>query len=256
MSAGAALVTNYAQVVERLQQAIYTIIRHGELLVNHDEARLVRHIFERYLELGSVRRLKMDLEEKRIVSGTKVCRKGNVRGGKPFSRGALYHLLSNPIYVGDIRHEHDRHAGQHEPVISGELWERVQQQLRTRPARHGEGRKTEAADSPLAGKLFDESGELLYVQGAAKGERRYRYYVSKSLVKGGSQEAEQGWRLPAPEIERTISAAVQAMLADRTAIALALEESGVESGRLVAALKSAAAWVARPVERRKPLGAC
>jgi site-specific DNA recombinase len=219
-------------------------IRERKLLVNYDEARIVRHIFERYLELGSVRHLKEDLEERGIVSGTKVSKKGKVRGGKPFSRGAIYHLLSNPIYLGEIRHKHDRHAGQHEPLISRKLWERVQQQLRNRAARHGEGRKTEAVQSPLAGKLFDESGEPLYVQGAAKGERRYRYYVSKSLVKCESQEAEHGWRLAAPEIERTISIAAQAMLADRAAIAL--EESGVEPNRLVPALKSAATWISRP----------
>lgn len=189
--------------------------------------------------------MKKDLEECGIVSGAKVSRKGNVRGGKPFSRGALYHLLSSPIYIGEIRHKHDRHAGLHEPLVSPELWERVQQQLINRAARHGEGRKTEAVQSPLAGKLFDDSGEPLYVQGAAKGERRYRYYVSKSLVKGESQEAEQGWRLAAPEIERTISTAAQAMLADRAAIALALEESGVEPNRLVPSLKSAATWISR-----------
>jgi site-specific DNA recombinase len=197
-------------------------VRERKLLVNHDEARIVKHIFERYLELASARLLKKDLEEGGIVSGTKVSKKGTVRGGKPFSRGAIYHLLSNPIYLGEIRHKHDRHPGQHEPLVSPELWERVQQQLRNRAARHGEGRKTEAVQSPLAGKLFDESGEPLYVQGAAKGARRYRYYVSKSLVKGESQEAGQEWRLGAPEIERTISAAAQAMLADRAAILLAL----------------------------------
>ena len=220
-------------------------VRERKLLVNHDEARIVRHIFERYLKLGSVRHLKRDLEVRGILSGTKVSKKGNVRGGKAFSRGALYHLLSNPIYMGEIRHKHDRHPGQHEAVISRELWERVQQQLRTRAARHGEGRKTEAVQSPLAGKLVDESGEPLYVQGAAKGERRYRYYVSKRLVKGESQEGEHGWRLSAPEIERTTSAAAQAMLGDRAAIALALEEAGIESSRLVPALKSAAAWIPR-----------
>ena len=52
--------------------------------------------------------------------------------------------------------------------------------------REGEGRKTEAPRSPLAGKLFDENGEPLYVQGAAKGQRRYRYYVSRKLVRGAA----------------------------------------------------------------------
>ena len=116
----------------------------------------MRHIFERYLELGSVRLLKRDLDQRGIVSGVKVSKNGKQRGGKPFSRGALYHLLSNPIYLGEIRHKNERHPGQHEAIVSRELWERVQERLRDRAVRRGEGRKTEAPRSPLAGKLFDE----------------------------------------------------------------------------------------------------
>jgi site-specific DNA recombinase len=216
-------------------------VRERKLLVNRDEARIVKHIFERYLELGTVRALKKDLEARAIVSATRVSKKGNRQGGKPFARGALYHLLSNPIYVGEIRHKRDRHPGQHEAVISRELWERVQERLRSRAARVGEGRKTEAVQSPLAGKLYDENGEPLYVQGAAKDQRRYRYYVSKRLVKGESQDSEQGWRISAPEIERILTCAAQAMLRDRPAIALALEESRIEAIPLEPILKSARA---------------
>jgi site-specific DNA recombinase len=173
-------------------------------VVNRDEAKTVRHIFERYLELGSVRLLKSDLDQHGIVSGVKASKTGRQRGGKPLSRGALYCLLSNPIYVGEIRHKNERHPGQHEPIVSREVWERVQQELRNRAARHGEGRKPEAVKSPLAGKLFDEKGEPLYVQGAAKAHRRYRYYVSKMLVGNGPENAEHGWRLSAAEVERSV----------------------------------------------------
>jgi site-specific DNA recombinase len=103
----------------------------------------------------------------------------------------------------------------------------------------GEGKKTGAPQSPLAGKLFDELGEPLYVQGAAKGERRYRYYVSKALVRGASETTENGWRISAPEIERAVSTAAQAMLRDRAAIALALEEANIDADQLAAVLKSA-----------------
>jgi site-specific DNA recombinase len=82
-----------------------------------------------YLELGSVRLLGNDLRERGIVSGARVSRNGNAGGVKPFSRGALYHLLSDPIYLGEIRHKHERHPGQHEAIVSRELWERVQQRL-------------------------------------------------------------------------------------------------------------------------------
>jgi len=110
--------------------------------------------------------------------------------------------------------------------------------------RDGEGHKTAAMRSPLAGKLFDANGEPLYVQGAVKGQRRYRYYVSKSLVRGESQEPEQQWRLAAPEIERVVSAGVR-ILGDRAAIAIVLEESGLDSSHLGAVLRSAQTLIER-----------
>jgi hypothetical protein len=78
----------------------------------------------------------------------------------------------------------------------------VQLQLCSHTARTGEGRKTTASASPLAGKLFDEHGEPLYEQGSAKGQSRYRYYVSKGLVNGAVDCAEAGWRLSATQLER------------------------------------------------------
>ncbi len=132
---------------------------------------------------------------------------------------------------------------QHEAIVSRELWDRVQQQRRNRAARSGDGRKTEATRSPLAGKLFDESGEPLYVQGAAKGQRRYRYYVSKHSVRGESKGAEKSWRVSAPEIEKTISAAAQAMLADRATIVLALDRSAIADDQLESILRSAQRWI-------------
>ncbi len=226
-----------------------------KLVVHPGQARTVKQIFERYLELGSVRVLKKDLDQRGIVSATKVSKKGKQRGGKPFSRGALYHLLSNPIYLGEIRHKNERHPGQHEAIVSRELWERVQERLRNRAVRRGEGRKTEAPRSPLAGKLFDEKGELLYVQGAAKGHRRYRYYVSRKLVRSGPEDAEHGWRLSAPEVERSVSAAARQILADRDAIAQSVEESGSDAHRLPAVLKSAQAWSQRLRTKREAAAA-
>ncbi|MGH7780576.1 MAG: recombinase family protein [Candidatus Binataceae bacterium] len=216
-----------------------------KLVVNPGEAKMVSQIFERYLELGSVRLLKRDLDRRGIVSAVKVSKKGRQRGGKPFSRGALYCLLSNPIYLGEIRHKKERYPGQHEAILSRELWERVQERLRTGAVRRGEGRKTEAPRSPLAGKLFDETGDPLYVQGAAKGQHRYRYYVSRKRVLNGPESGEPRWRLSALEIERSVSAAARQFLADRDAIAQKAEESGIDAHRLPSVLKSAQAWIER-----------
>jgi DNA invertase Pin-like site-specific DNA recombinase len=77
--------------------------RDHQLLVNPAEAVTVRAIFERYLRLGSVRLLQQELDRDGIRSKRRVSRIGRVSGGRSFSRGALYELLSNPIFVGEIR---------------------------------------------------------------------------------------------------------------------------------------------------------
>jgi DNA invertase Pin-like site-specific DNA recombinase len=222
-------------------------VRDRRLLVNPDEAPKLKHIFDRYLELGTVRELKKDLATQGLVSATRVSKSGNTRGGTAFSRGALYHLLSSPIYVGEIPHKKARYAGHHEALISRELWDRIQLLLRRKTRRqHQTGQPdAHAPQSPLTGKILDESGEPLYAQGAAKGKRRYRYYVSRYLVRSDSNTPEKGWRISAPEIEQTVSAAAVAMLADKSAVTLALETSGTNSDRLSCALNSAQSWLER-----------
>jgi hypothetical protein len=63
-----------------------------------------------------------------------------------------------------------------------------------------------ASPSPLAGRLFDENGQPLYSRGAAKGNCRYRYYVSRDLVRGSAEHVRAGWRVAAPEMERAMVA--------------------------------------------------
>jgi DNA invertase Pin-like site-specific DNA recombinase len=105
------------------------------LVVNQTEAETVREIFRRYLELGSVRLLKEDLNSRGIRSKVRVAKNGNRSGGNLFFRGALYELLSNPIYIGEIRHKGVRHRGLHEPIVDRELWDSTQLLLRSHAAR-------------------------------------------------------------------------------------------------------------------------
>src|SRR6202047_286169 len=99
------------------------------LVINPAEAETVKGIFQRYLELRSVRLLKDDLDRRGIISNIRLSRNGQRSGGKDISRGVLYELLSNPVYIGEIRHRKERHPGQHEPIMERELWERAQRQL-------------------------------------------------------------------------------------------------------------------------------
>ncbi len=113
-------------------------VRDRRLVVNQAEARTVRQIYHHYLEVGSVPKLKKDLDRDGVVSKIRVSRKGIRSGGRSFSRGALYELLSNPIYIGEIRHKQERHPGQHEAILEREIWQRVQQRLLNRAARSPE----------------------------------------------------------------------------------------------------------------------
>jgi len=212
-------------------------VRERRLVVNPAEAKTVRHIYERYLELGCVRQLSKELDKRGIVSKVRVSQKGIKSGGCRFSRGALYELLANPIYIGEIRHKQERHPGQHKAILPREPWERVQQRLDGNAAR-GRGTSNRSISSPLAGKLFDADGQPLYVQGATKARRRYRYYVSKSLVNGSASDNGKGWRLAAPEIERAVTIAARHMLSDRAGLLEALEKSGIDSSDLRATLES------------------
>ena len=175
-------------------------VRDRRLVVNRAEAATVKHIYQRYLELGSVRLLRGDLERRKIISKLRLSKNGVRSGGRQFSRGALYELLSNPIYLGEIRHRKERHPGQHQPIVSRELWEKVQRRLCDQAATHRK-RPTKTPPSPLAGKLFDEHGEPLYVQGAVKGVRHYRYYVSRG--NGPSRAAPDAAGVPGAKDHRS-----------------------------------------------------
>ncbi|HUO03638.1 MAG TPA: recombinase family protein, partial [Candidatus Binataceae bacterium] len=219
-------------------------VRERRLAINPAEAETVRHIYERYLALGSVRQLRRELGRQGIVSKVRVSQKGTKSGGCRFSRGALYELLANPIYVGEIRHKQERYPGQHEAILARDLWEKVQQRLLENTAR-GRSSSSGTIASPLAGKIRDAQGEPLYVQGAAKAGRRYRYYVSRSLVNGSAKDDGQGWRLAAPEIERAVAAAACHILGDRPGMLAALEQSDIESPDPRAAVESTSALCRR-----------
>lgn len=99
------------------------------LRVNEVEAQLVRAVYERYLAIGSVHRLAAALTEDGIVSKRHVTSSGRELGGTPFGRGALFHLLRNRIYLGQIVHKDLTHQGEHLPIIDAALFERVQAHL-------------------------------------------------------------------------------------------------------------------------------
>src|SRR5256712_13931868 len=96
-------------------------LKHRKLVVNAAEAKTVRLIFERYLDLGCVMALRTELERLGIRSKRRVTEAGRERGGASFSRGGLYHLLKNRGYRGGTGQKGTPHPGEQEALIAQEL---------------------------------------------------------------------------------------------------------------------------------------
>ena len=104
-------------------------VENRALHVVEDEAELVRQLFRRYLEVASVVRLKTALDAENLRSPIRMSGTGRRTGGVPISRGHLYWIQSNPIYIGRLRHKGQIHDGLHPAIIDLEICDRVQQQL-------------------------------------------------------------------------------------------------------------------------------
>ena len=170
-------------------------VRDRRLVIVDGEAEIVRTIFRRYAELGSVRLLKEELEARGIRSKSWTSASGRLIGGKPFSRGALYLMLQNRLYRGEIVHKGQSHPGEHTPIIDQPLWNTVHEQLAANTAARNSGTRTHQP-SLLAGMLFDDDGNRMTPSHAVKQGTRYRYYVSHRLIT--KDQNQQGRRVAHP----------------------------------------------------------
>lgn len=179
------------------------------LVMVEEEAKTVRHIFARYLELGSVHALRQELEMQVIKFRVRTTPLGKSTGGVPFSRGQLYHMLRNRIYRGEIDHKGAVYPGLHEAIIDAQTFERVQQLLDANSQRKGKrvGQQQDGGTpSPLMGLLYDDKGNRLTpVHGRNARARLYRYYVQPGLQTGKQPEDKNSVRrVPAPVIEELV----------------------------------------------------
>jgi site-specific DNA recombinase len=175
------------------------------LHIVEDHAAIVGSIFRGYLDAGSVVRLKQALDAEDIRLPVRIDGAGLSTGGGPFSRGHLYKILSNPIYIGRITHKGQVHEGQHQPIIDRDLWDRVQGKLEDHAATVKGRRARQVSDALLVGKLFDDRGNRMSPTWARKGSKRWRYYVSQAALQGEKDRAGSLARVSAAEIEGGLS---------------------------------------------------
>src|SRR6202521_5961579 len=154
------------------------------LHIVEDHAEIVRCLFRRYLEAGSVVRLKQQLDSEGFRIPIRIDGAGRSTGGGLFSRGHIYKILSNPIYAGRIAHKGQVYEGHHPPIVIQGLWDQVQHNLRDHLGGTRTNRTRQSSEALLAGKLFDDYGNRMSPTWARKGSKRWRYYVSQAALQG------------------------------------------------------------------------
>lgn len=189
------------------------VVRDRKLVVDNAEAERVRQVFRTYHELGSVRLLQARLAAEGITS----------KSGQRLVHGALFHMLQNRVYRGEVAHKGNVYPGEHEAIIDLPLWDAVQTQLAENRVQRASGSN---ADHPslLAGLAYDGDGQTrLTPTHAVKAGKRYRYYVSQTLITAPRSSSPGGRRVPASDLEQLVIRRIRRFLADEAALHAALQ---------------------------------
>ncbi len=230
-------------------------LKNRKLIVNEREAACAREIYRRYLQLRCVSKLKANLDRRGIRSKRRRSQTGRNSGGAPYSRGALYKILQNRVYLGEIVHRGQVYAGEHEGIVPRLLWDKVQARLRANNQGHRNGTRAKAP-SLLAGLIYDGRGNRFTPSHGVKNGKRYRYYVSQARIQQRPGVKGTPTSIPAHEIETLVSSKLQSFLASAREVAGSLglpsDDPQVIQALVAAAQGRVKAWAkASPAEVRE-----
>ena len=222
-------------------------IRDRKLIVNEAEAETIRYMMRRYLELGGVYDLADELQGKGVISKVHRNDAGKTWGGKTLSAGALYHILGNPIYRGVIMHKGEGHPGEHQAIVSEDLWDAVQRKLASNRVEHRH--RTNAKEvSLLAGMIRDGEDRRMTPSHASRRDVRYRYYNS---VDEGEGPHPRPIRISARDIEQAIIESLQRLVNDHARLTL-LYSGDCSDGYATADMLRSAALLHRTIPTMPP----
>ncbi|MCS6849817.1 MAG: recombinase family protein, partial [Gemmataceae bacterium] len=197
------------------------------LVINAAEAARVRDIFHLYLSLGSLLPVVDELPRRGWQTKLWRTKKGSTQGGRPFDKGSLYALLTNPVYLGKVRHKGEVYPGEHEPIVDAALFEKVQALLHHN-GRSGGVMVRNRHGALLKGLLFCKAcGRAMTHSFTTKRGRRYRYYVCTRAIHQGRRSC-PSQSLPAGEIERFVVEQIRKIAEDRGLRAEVLRQAAAE----------------------------
>jgi site-specific DNA recombinase len=174
-------------------------VKDRKLVVNEADARLVRSIFQRFLKVGSATTLARQLIAENIRN----------KYNKLIDKGMLYKMLNNPVYIGVAVHKGTSYSGEHVGIIDRKVWDKVQARLQKNPRKRAAATRAQTP-ALLKGIIFDGTGAAMSPTHTRKNGKLYRYYLSQTVLKRGSDDCPVA-RVPAAEIEKIVTDQVRLM---------------------------------------------
>jgi len=224
------------------------------LVVNGTEARLVRHIFDRFCRLGSCMLVARELNEQGHRMKAWTSRKGKPMGGGTWKKTDVHHLLTNRRLLGEVVHKGQNYPGEHKPVVNRKIWDRVQGILtENRRARANQTRsKTSAVLKGLIRcECCDAAMAPTYTTRRGK---RYHYYVCHAAGKNGYDTCEVR-SVPAGQIEQAVFTYLREVFADPATVARTFRATRAQAaGQRRSLARQKAALEKRLAELRKSIG--
>jgi len=186
-------------------------VENRRLVPNEREAKIVRHIFQRFVEIGSSTKLVKELKLDGVTSKAWTTQDGKVREGRPIDKSLIYKVLGNRTYLGELRHKEKWYQAEHPAIVDGELWGHVQAILSTNGRVRGAATRAQVPFL-LKGIVFGSDGRAMSPwHTSKKNGRRYRYYVPQRDAKEHAGASGLS-RLPAAELESAVLDQLRAIL--------------------------------------------
>ena len=178
-------------------------VKDRKLVINEAEAEIVRLIFRKFVDLGSATTLSRVLQAEGVRH----------KRGRLIDKGIIYKILNSRLYLGEAVYKGTSYPGEHDGIITQELWDEVHAILKENPRVRG-NRHRGGSSALLKGLIFSDTGAAMTPTFTRKGERRYHYYASMDHIRGrlvpeGSGPA----RLPGGMVEAAVVAELRRLIA-------------------------------------------
>nr|WP_210245665.1 recombinase family protein [Tardiphaga sp. vice278] len=175
-------------------------VQDRKLIIHEADAETVRGIFKRFLVLKSATLLARELVLKGATN----------RYGHLLDKGVLYKLLNNRVYIGEAVHKGTSYPGEHQAIIDRRLWDQVHALMQASPRNRAAGARAQTP-AILKGLLFGPDGAAMSPTHTRKAGKLYRYYISQSVIKRGTDACPLR-QVPAAEIERIVIEQIRSLL--------------------------------------------